>query len=240
MISQVKRLWDMVLDILFPPSCLACTAALTGTRSELPLVCDACTQSIKVSTAYFCPACRARIPVGQPGCHPKANYVLAGATSYEIPAVQSLIWRLKFNRRTLAAGPLADIVSLFLDSIRLDISQSIIVPIPLHPSRLRDRGFNQSELIARELIKTRGGGLCTDVLRKQVATQPQSKLDQWDKRERNVRGSFIIANPELVKGRDIILLDDVWTSGATMNEAARLLKAAGAKKIIALVVAKAG
>jgi ComF family protein len=135
-------------------------------------------------------------------------------------------------------------------SIMENFSHAILIPIPLAPRRQRERGFNQAELICRKLINLdkparnefRSGGekklkLEKDVLIKPKDTEHQARIENRSARLKNIVGSFSVKNPEKIKNRNIIIIDDVTTTGATLNEARRVLKQAGARKIIAFTVA---
>lgn len=115
-----------------------------------------------------------------------------------------------------------------------------LVPIPLHKKRLKQRGFNQAEIIARELLRIigPGGPRPTDYLARIKNNQPQALIADWKKRRANIQGCFKVINIEQTKNKPVIIIDDVSTSGATLREAATVLRKAGARKIIGLVVAK--
>lgn len=114
----------------------------------------------------------------------------------------------------------------------------IIIPIPLHSGRKRQRGFNQAELLGQFIAKDMNLEFC-DTLKRIKNNKPQAKMKNHEERAKNIAGCFKIKNPEIVRGKNILLIDDVYTSGATMNEAAKILKENGARKIIAVVLAKA-
>jgi ComF family protein len=121
----------------------------------------------------------------------------------------------------------------------------LIVPVPLHPSRRRERGFNQSELLAAGLVralKRQSGGALPRVakacLHRKRATPPQTGLSVAARRE-NLRGAFEVAKPEEVRGRAVVLVDDVMTTGATLSACARALKRAGAMQVMGLTLARA-
>ncbi len=121
----------------------------------------------------------------------------------------------------------------------------LIVPVPLHPSRRRERGFNQSELLAAGLVralKRQSGGdaplVVKTCMHRKRATPPQTGLSVAARRE-NLRGAFEVAKPEEVRGRAIVLVDDVMTTGATLSACARALKRAGAAKVMGLTLARA-
>lgn len=121
-----------------------------------------------------------------------------------------------------------------------NFDKPIIIPIPLSRKRYRERGFNQSELISQSIIdndKEKCFELLTNVLTKPKETQHQAHIENRSYRMQNMVGSFVVKNPELIKDRNIILIDDVVTTGATLTEAKKMLKEAGAKKIIAFTIA---
>ena len=113
-----------------------------------------------------------------------------------------------------------------------------LIPMPLHSSREKERGFNQSELLAEIISKTFNLPLEKNILIRAKNTRAQAELTDWEERQANLQNAFTVANPENLKGKNIILVDDVYTSGATMSAAAETLRASGAKKIIGLVLAK--
>ena len=114
----------------------------------------------------------------------------------------------------------------------------IVSPIPLHPGRERERGFNQSDLLA-EIFSKHFGLAKINLLERKINNQPQAKSKNYQERQENMKNCFSLVRGGSVKNKNIILVDDVFTSGATLREAARTLKKAGAGKIIGLVVAKA-
>jgi competence protein ComFC len=124
-------------------------------------------------------------------------------------------------------------------SIMENFQKPIFIPIPLSSSRLRERGFNQAELLCREILNQNInlGILIKNVLIKNKDTLHQAKIRDRSKRLRNLTGSFAIKNPEIIKSRNIILIDDVTTTGATLSEARKVLKKSGAKKVIAFTIA---
>ena len=115
----------------------------------------------------------------------------------------------------------------------------MVVPVPLHARKLRQRGFNQSELIARDAIKTEAVGMVlhSRVLERRRETQSQIGLTRHQRRE-NIRGAFAVTRPEEIAGREILLVDDVFTTGTTVSECARVLRRAGASKIFVATVAR--
>ncbi len=114
----------------------------------------------------------------------------------------------------------------------------VIIPVPLHPKRKKMRGFNQAKVIAEELARLKGIKLEEGVLKKVKNVPPQTLLDT-DEREENVSGAFRVADEDKIKGKILILVDDVYTTGATLKECSAVLRKAGAEEIRALTVAQA-
>ena len=162
---------------------------------------------------------------------------------YKDPLVRKALWLLKYrgNRRIarlfalLICDALVEVVSD--ESLYADFSKPIIIPIPLSRERRRERGWNQAEMIARELGKIQPEfSVQTGILEKKRHTSPQTRLSR-SSRMKNLKGCFSIENPALVKNRNVILIDDVVTTGSTIEEARRTLSRAGAKRIIAFTIA---
>lgn len=172
-------------------------------------------------------------------CHKNSEYILGAATAYE-ELIKNLIWQLKYRKKTAAAKPLGEILNQYLERINLSLKNFSLIAIPLHSTKERQRGFNQSFLIAEKAAEKFGVALLQNCLIKIKNTPPQMKIKDWQKRSENIQNSFQIEKPENIRGKNIILIDDVVTSGSTFNEAVRILKLNGAKKIIAIAIAKAG
>lgn len=218
------------LDLIFPPRCAGCGRATSGAEVA---ACAECLASIALATNLRCIECRARLPEGRKICHPSAPCILGYATAYDGP-VKNLVLALKFHNLRAAAEPLGRILASFAETQREILpADPLILPVPLGSRRERTRGYNQAELIARAFA---GGRVRTDVLRRVRHTPPQSELDAAA-RARNLSGAFCAERG--AEGREVILIDDVVTSGATLAEAARALRNAGARKVYALTVARA-
>lgn len=229
----------VVLDILFPPLCFACEKNLAPEEKGCN-VCAACLASIALFDTFFCSVCGARLPGNAKFCHPAALYMLGSATSYRNEAVQKLIWRLKYEKLKTAAAPLTQLLARYLNSLDFSFVDFTVVPVPLHPERLEERGFNQAELLATAVAETLDIPLVADVLRRVKATPAQAKMRDRKERAENLSGAFdIAASSETLRGKNIVLVDDVFTTGATIGEAVKTLKTAGAKIVIALTVARA-
>lgn len=166
-------------------------------------------------------------------------YLLGAAGDYQNETVRNLIHALKFNGVRDAALPLAELIIQYLSRARFETRNFAVVAIPLHTFRERDRGFNQSEHIAAHLARRLGAPLISGILLRRKRTAPQSELGDHELRKENMRDAFSAEQSAAVRNANLFLVDDVTTSGATFFEAARTLKAAGARKIIALAAARA-
>lgn len=230
---------NVALDVLFPPLCFACEKNLAPEEKEHN-VCAACLASIALFDMLFCSVCGMRLPGNAKFCHPAAPYMLGSATSYRNEAVQKLIWRLKYEKLKTAAAPLAELLRRYLNALDFSFVDFTVVPVPLHPERLEKRGFNQAELLATAIAKTLDIPLVVNVLRRVKATPAQAKMRDRKERAENLSGAFdIAAGNKTLRGKNIVLVDDVFTTGATIGEAVKTLKSAGVKRIIALTVARA-
>lgn len=219
------------LDLLFPKRCVSC-----GRLGAY--VCGRCLGKVDVVKHPVCPKCLRQVVGGR--VHPicKSRYGLDGlvvATRYRGP-VKILIRKLKYR---WVSGMLAPLLYFLVNNISLfDLPQRIIlVPVPLHNRRKRWRGFNQAQMIA-ENLGVRFGVPVADVLTRVRETKPQVSLTAR-MRKANIIGAFGIRDGFLgkVSGRDIVLVDDVYTTGSTMGECTKVLKKAGAREVWGMVLA---
>ena len=224
---------EIIRSILLTRRCVSC-----GSRDLAGAVCNACQARVVLNQTLFCGACRARLPSGKKICHSDFPYLLGAATDYEDPVTRELIHALKFRRFRAAAAPLASILAKYLTCLPIDFRSFPILPVPLSKRRMRERGFNQSDLIAEEITVHCNMSMTTNLLIRTRHTKPQSEAKDVGKRRINLSGAFIVRPDAIVPPR-IILLDDVTTSGATFLAATQALKGAGVRQIIALAVAKA-
>jgi ComF family protein len=156
--------------------------------------------------------------------------------------LRKAILHLKFHGREHLANRLGALLARAFEALP-EPDSAIVAPVPLHPSRRRQRGFNQAELLARSLVRNlrreeRGLQLVVNLLRRVRATLPQVGLSASARRE-NVRGVFSVSRPERIRNRTVVLVDDVMTTGATLSACAAALKRAGASRVLALSLARA-
>ena len=221
------------LDLVFPKACAGC-----GTEGDF--LCASCRTRL-VPRVPACPVCSRRNFTGLL-CGPCAGRAglrrFLAPFAYADPLVRELIHTYKYGGARELAPLLAGEAALLLERYRIrPHGPAVIVPIPLARSRERARGFNQARLLA-QAIGARLGLPVAEALRRVRATPPQVGLIGYQARQANVAGALLLADAAAVLDRTVILVDDVSTSGATLTEAARALRAAGARTVWAIVIAK--
>ncbi len=232
--SRTKLFYTFFLDFFFPVKCVNC-----GKYGEI--ICFDCAKEISVIRTSTCPEC-GRISANGQFCRAckgrHRDLALKGivvATHYEGGPIKELIHCLKYSGYISLAEHLGELICGRVSNLR-DLKNFVVVPVPLHISRKNRRGFNQSELIARHVsakLDLPGG----DALARNQNTRPQAELPRA-KRLINLEGAFSCQDAEFVEGKKVLLIDDVATTGATLNECAKALKNAGAKEVWGAVVAK--
>jgi ComF family protein len=153
-------------------------------------------------------------------------------------ALKTVIHLLKYERRRELARPLGRFMAGYAGT-ELPLTQyDCIVPVPLHPARLRERGFNQARALAEECAFGSGVPVLNGALLRRRDGVSQSLLKRKE-RTRNVKGSFVVRQPRCIEGRCVLVVDDVYTTGATAEECAKTLLAAGASRVDVLTAARA-
>ncbi|MDD5073249.1 MAG: ComF family protein [Candidatus Omnitrophica bacterium] len=212
------------LNLLYPQDCLVCS----GRARELkptPL-CEPCSDRIM---AY----------VGSPHWA-TAERELAFDAAYHVASYEDIVKRciclFKYEGKTRLSKVLGSVMVEYAARNLNFGSVDMIVPVPLHPVKLRERQFNQSELIAEHLAKKFNKKIEKDWLKRIRYTAPQAGLSR-EQRLRNIKGAFLVKRDAGFAGKSILLVDDVMTTGATLHECAKTIKSAGAKKVLAYTLA---
>jgi len=228
---------------LFPSRCKVCRAWLESPGSKA--VCGACLSALTPAADPFCPCCGAFFDgAGEPhycgSClDAPPPFLRHRSFGRYRGALRDVILLYKFRGYAVLGRVLAEKSFSALDRDEgLWWGEPILVPVPLHPKREKERGFNQSALLARELARRSGLGIEGKVLVRTRNAPPQSTLEAAA-RARNVRGVFAVKRPERVRGRAVILVDDVYTTGATLKECAGTLLRAGAAEVRGITLARA-
>jgi ComF family protein len=233
---------NFILDTLFPIACLGCQ------KEGIWLCCD-CMAQIKILDFQLCPVCEKNITENGnlcPACKISRKFYLdsmVAAVSYENTISKKLIYNLKYRFISDSSHPLSELMVKALMRNDLPIPD-FIVPVPLHPRRLRWRGFNQSRLLAENISKNLAPLLeieVIDVLRRNKNNKAQMKIKSYSERLQNIQNIFSFDSQfsqNIVKNKKILLIDDIATTGATLQECAKILKQNGVKKVYGAVIAR--
>lgn len=214
------RFFNTILDLIFPVNCVSC-----GVRG-----------------VNLCVSCLGNFP---PAERESARWVFP-LFDYRHPPLKKVLWLIKYKGKKSLLGIFSEILhgrileELSDLSVMENFHESILIPIPLSKKRLRERGYNQAELLCKRLVEldeNKNFKLENNILRKPKETEHQAHIKDRRDRLKNLIGSFAVVNEELIQKRNIILIDDITTTGATLSEAKKVLKEAGARKVIAFTIA---
>lgn len=230
LLAALRSAAQGLLDVLFPPRCAGCNRLGTA-------LCDACTAQIEAPPWPACPRCGHASPSGSlcPDCRASASH-LDGVTAAALFAhpMREAIHDLKYNNNRALAEPLG--LQMATAWRARGLEADCIIPVPLHTSRLAERGYNQSALLARVLARAVGVPLNEHLLIRQRATQHQVGLGRTERRQ-NVAGAFTCRGS--LAGQRVALIDDVCTTGSTLEACAEALRAAGVSTVWAFTLARA-
>lgn len=247
-VKTVNKIKDFLLELFFPCFCFGC-------KKEGTYLCEDCKATLEISEFQYC-FCNKnplRLPPNQNSanwrngkcgrCSAKKLSGLYSALPYkENNLTKKLIYSFKYQ--PYVKGLAKTLAGLLLEHFIItnknteDIWQnSVLMPIPLDKNKLKTRGYNQSEELAKELSKVLNIPVFFNVLIKTKRTKPQMELSK-EEREKNLQGAFKIKNAPAIVGRKIFLVDDVYTTGSTMEECARVLREAGSKQVWGITIAR--
>ncbi len=231
---------EALISLLYPPHCANCGADTDGGVH----LCAACAGQARKIEAPFCRRCSEPFDGaidGEftcPNCAGRTLHFDCAVSRYlSRGVVREFVHRFKYDRHFYLRHPLADWLAEALDDGRIR-AQSIdaLVPVPLHSARFREREFNQAEVLAALLAKRTGTPLLHALTRIRYTTT-QTRLDRHERME-NLRNAFRVRHTAAVQSRHLVLVDDVFTTGSTVDECARVLRAAGAASVRVLTVAR--
>lgn len=241
MLHAPINLKSIILNALLPPVCLGC-------KREGVYICDQCRSAIDEFRYFLCPACKKRSVDGalDESCRKACGLTrfFGSPLPYADKMVRTVIHAFKYQRVKNLATPLSQILIEYLEKNKF--AQCIepyqkklaLVPIPLYDFRARERGFNQAAEIARQLSEYYHVPILTKNLIKQKNTPPQAEMKGEEARKKNIEKAFVSKNPQAFGGKIVLLVDDVYTSGATMKECALVLKASGATQVWGITIAR--
>ncbi|MDP8262292.1 MAG: ComF family protein [Candidatus Ancaeobacter aquaticus] len=230
------------LDIFYPRHCLLCSDPLSFGEE---LICPTCSRAVIFTKDPFCKKCARPLVVsvgGRDGCYtckseklPFEQLIALGIYEGDL---KKCIHALKFEKKEYISKWFSDALVSFIESYSINIrNYDCIVPVPMHPLRKKERGFNQAELIARSLSKKLQIPYARGVLKRVKIGEVQSGLNK-KKRQQNVEDAFVVTSPDVIKNNTVLLVDDIYTTGATVQSAARLLRVNGARKVSVCVLAR--
>ncbi|MBI5893147.1 MAG: ComF family protein [Deltaproteobacteria bacterium] len=231
---MLKSILQSALNIIIPPACHICGGAADN------YICANCKQGINFILGAVCTICGLPFVSKESSPHmcgecikKKPKFAMARSIAEYNGVLLEAIHKFKYNAKTSLAKPLG-----LLMAERLPLNNyNVIVPVPLHKRRLKERGFNQSLLLAREISKKHNTPIDYLNLKRIRFTEPQINL-KGEERLKNVRGSFAVEDARVFKNKNILLVDDVYTTGATVMECSKVLKKSGAKDIFVLTLAR--
>ncbi len=234
-IQLLRDTWSGVLDLVYPPFCLVCK------EPDQSYLCPKCIEQIITLERPFCNKCG--IPCDPthyycPECQQREFHFDSACSAGVFDGVlRDAIHALKFSNHIVMAQPLGELMARCFTETRLAGKVDVAVPIPIHRSRLLERGFNQSEELARVLCERVSLPLETRAIVKTKKTKDQVDLPE-DRRFANLEGSFFVTSPNAIAGKRVLLIDDVMTTGATLNEAAKTLREAGASAVFGYTLSR--
>ncbi len=238
--TTLRRTGEALLSLLYPPHCANCGADTAGGVH----LCPACADQARKIEAPFCQRCSEPFdgaitgPFTCANCAERTLHFDCAVSRYlSRGVVREFIHRFKYDRHFYLRHPLTEWLAEALDDDRLRAPLiDALVPVPLHSARLREREFNQAEVLARLLARRTGMPLLGALTRIRYTTT-QTRLDRHERME-NLRNAFRVRQTAAVQNRHLVLVDDIFTTGSTVDECARVLRAAGAASVRVLTVAR--
>ena len=221
---MLQAFFQGAFELFFPDNCLMCRDYLNSRHTRQ--LCSACLQSIELNPT----------PFSRQSKEARFAYDQAWSAILYNDTAQQLLHAFKYNSKTSLRKTFVPVMIDFIDRHHIPLQQfDMITPIPLHPARLRERGYNQSALLSEGISRHYNLTHRTDLLIRQRNTHTQTELGA-KQRWTNMEGAFRIKNPSDIEGKTVVLIDDLFTTGSTINSAAAALKDAGALRVAALTL----
>jgi len=236
-VASVLRGFRRIQDFVFPQNCIACDGEIQEAKHFL---CADCKADIGFISQPYCFQCGVPADLSYVFPHEEFECGVCRKNPYQFDQARSLgfydtvlrttIHHFKYRRQMGVLPEMDRLLEKYFEE-NLDFCQGFTVaPVPLHFNKMKERGFDQAFLIARQVARALKLPLEGGLLRRVKATAPQATMTRTE-RARNIKGAFEVNRPELITGKNILLVDDVFTTGATVNEAAKMLKENGAGKV---------
>lgn len=215
-----------LITFIFPAKCRRCDTPMGV--GKVPYLCDTCWEQIELLKQPWCQICG--LPRWRAVCadcreHPPSFRKLRAVAFYE-PTLRKAIHLMKYEKKQVISKHLIQLLQAHLPVDLASTGYDFLLPIPLHTNRLRQRGFNQAEQMAQGVAQVWGVSVRTDILFRIRDTAPLSSLESHEERMKNIAGAFEVRYPDSIQGRKILLIDDIFTTGTTINEALKALQVA--------------
>ena len=241
---MLRNLFAGLIDIVYPKACVACKTKISKAINVDNLVCGPCWSNIKKNLPPFCRSCGRHLEKNNftkgicPRCaRTKTHFDRAFSPCAYEGTIKELIHEFKYKGKDYLGKTLGRILSDFIREYSLPIAYlDCVVPVPLHKTRLREREFNQAQILSEHIAREFKKSVLDDALIRNRFTQTQTELKP-QMRFSNVKGSFSVQRKNAIENKNILLVDDVLTTSATASEAALALKNAGANIVFVLTLA---
>jgi len=240
---MLRGLFKGIKDLIYPNCCLACKNRIDPAEAR-DLVCGGCWEKIEKNLPPFCASCGRRMDKAS-----RAKNICSSCLKFRFHfdrafspcaytgTIKQLIHEFKYCGKDYLGEPLGSLMNKFIKDYRLPIEYlDFIIPVPLHKIRAREREFNQAQVLSEQVAREFNKKVLPDVLLRSRPTRTQTELTFEDRRK-NVENSFTVRDGELIKDANLLLIDDVLTTGATSSEAAKALKDSGARIVFVMTLA---
>ena len=224
-----------MLQLLFPRRCPVCDGIVAPMGER---ICLECLEKLKMVVPPWCMRCGKKLPEqGEycPDCRRREHEFVRGRGLYEYGSAAFSIYRFKYGGRREYADFFGEQMAEYLGDFVRNVHPDALIPVPLHKKRMAARGYNQAELLAQVMGRRLGLAVRSDFLVREKNTKPL-KCENPEERQNNLKKAFNIARND-VKLKRVILVDDIYTTGSTVDEAARTLKAAGVREVYFVALA---
>lgn len=242
LVSAIRDIFLGFLDVLYPRHCFVCDKSLHEEKNSY--ICESCLEIIKTTEAKRCGRCGIKLGSGitssDKGCPECKSANLRYEKSFFVydnsEPVRTLIHQFKYKKHICLAAPLGSLLTNLLYKKTI-CEIDFVVPVPLHRKKKQERGFNQSELMAKEVCKKLSIPISINNLYRVKNTLSQTQLSRLQ-RQQNVKDAFKVKNPGQLFKKNVLLVDDVLTTGMTASECAKSLKNAGTNKVFLIALAR--
>ncbi len=227
-------IWNQILSLLFPARCAICDRVLPFGKEE---ICEACEERLEYLSEPLCCKCGKKIGPEEEFCYDcrrKMHWFTKGVAVFPYSFVRSSLYRFKYAGRAEYARFYARQMDAYLGARKREWKPQALVPVPLHKKKRRIRGYNQAALVAGELSKLWGIPVMDDLIIRVKNTRPMKEID-GTKRQNNLKKAFKLGKND-VKLNTIIIIDDIYTTGSTVDAVARVCREAGITTIYVLCI----